>query len=65
LFQFSIKENYLELNVDISSGDGRRKASADGEVAASIAGLVRRVIQAGSITNRQLDREIETLGLNS
>jgi hypothetical protein len=62
LFQFSIKENYLELNVDISSGDGRRKASADGEVAASIAGLVRRVIQVGgAVTDRQLDREIETL----
>jgi hypothetical protein len=61
LFQFGIRENYLELNVDISSHNGRRKASADGEVAASIAGLVRRIIQAGSITNRQLDREIETL----
>jgi hypothetical protein len=61
LFQFGIRENYLELNVDISSGDGRRKASADGEVAASIAGLVRRDIQGGAVANRQLAREIETM----
>jgi hypothetical protein len=56
-----MRENYLELNVDISSHDGRRKASPEGEVAASIAGLVRRDIQGGAVANRQLAREIETM----
>ncbi len=58
-----MRENYLELNVDISSHDGRRKASPEGEVAASIAGLVRRDIQGGAVANRQLAREIETMWL--